>query len=210
MSQDDTFWFRVGYTLEQARERRQGQRRRFGASRSPRPESHRPLPRQAAVLTGAGAVAAALLRRSRSKVSSGDLLWAGAAGMGAALLRSSLRPWLEHGRGAEDSEPDPVADLLQGAGQGLVYGAIVEPWIPGPPALRGVAFGVAEYLAAPLGGMATILRAVSPQGRIPILRDLLSGALPEPRSLTDQVIFGLALGLLYRSRPVSRGISADV
>ena len=135
------------------------------------------------------------------------------AGVGAAVLADLVGRWTgastDAGRGAIDGEPsdgrpfagDP-AELMgrAAAGIGLAagYASIVYPRLPGPPLLRGAAFGALEIAAAPHGGLARLA------GRAPGVKFPLQAlALPvdEDAGPASLLAFGLGLGLLYRYDP---------
>lgn len=142
----------------------------------------------------------------------GRLLRAAAAGAGAAAAGALVARVVQFGARRPD-EPmdggpvDPeepaelVEELLAGAGRGLVYASAVEPLLPGPPALRGAAFGTAEYLAGPWGGVTSHLGALAPQRRIPVLRQLLEPSRVRPGSAVECLTEGTLLGALYGSPP---------
>ena len=138
------------------------------------------------------------------------IIKAGAAGAGAALLTDLVRVVLS-GR-MEGSTPDNVTveRLLAGAGQGLVYGVVVEPRIPGPPLLKGALYGTAEYAVDPVGGMGRLLGPHAPIRRAPVVAQLLEGIDVGERGYVEHVTFGIALALLYGSRPSSSGMEVEV
>src|SRR5690606_16257160 len=78
------------------------------------------------------------------------LVWAGASGAAAALIVDALRPLLR-GESWPIFDRDTADRLLAGVGQGLLYGAVIEPRIPGPSVLKGALFGSAEYAAEAVG-----------------------------------------------------------
>ena len=91
----------------------------------------------------------------------------------------------------------------------MLYGAVLEPRLPGSPLLRGATFGVMEYVTSPFGGLDGILGASSPNRTMPIVAALLGRGDSEAKSgagsITDHVAFGIALGLLYGAGRASRG-----
>ena len=131
------------------------------------------------------------------------------AGAGAALALSLFRNGKNGTREGEESPPDPTAELLTGAARGMLYGAVLEPRLPGSPLLRGATFGVMEYVTSPFGGLDGILGASSPTRTMPIVAALLgpsaAGARSGTESITHHVLFGVALGLLYGGGRASRG-----
>jgi len=89
------------------------------------------------------------------------------------------------------------ARILAGVGQGLLYGAVVEPRLPGPAVVKGVTFGLAQYLAHPAGGLTHLLGAHTPQGRLPIVADLLGEVEAGDRDYVEDLVFAVALAVLY-------------
>jgi hypothetical protein len=233
MSSDSSLWYRVGYAMEQARQLPSTGRRSLAGLREratgdpdeaspggpeggppeadrggdpPRPEERtRRLPLDDAVSTGAVAVATRLLDRWRPRGTAGlgGILWAGAAGAAATLLVELVHPLLS----SDGSEPAVDAHtperLLTGAAQGMVYGAVLEPWLPGPPVLKGALFGSAEFVLHPSGGATRLLGSRSPLGRIPMVLTLLEQLETRDRSFLEHVAFGAAVGILYGSRSSS-------
>lgn len=230
MSSDSSLWYRVGYALEQARQLPStggrtlaglreraagdpGQASRGGREgRAPEAdrggdgpgpaERTRRLPLDDAVATGAIAVASRLLDRwkPRGTAGLGGIVWAGAAGAAATLLVELARPLLS----SDGSEPALGARtperLLGGAAQGMVYGAVLEPWLPGPPVLKGALFGSVEFVLHPSGGATGLLGSRSPLGRVPMVLTLLEQLEARDRSFLEHVAFGAAVGVLYGSR----------
>jgi hypothetical protein len=94
---------------------------------------------------------------------------------------------------AED--PDELATRL-GAGIAVAagYAAIVYPRLPGPPLLRGLAFGALEIAATPRGGLVR-LAAKAPGIRFPL--QALAMPVDEDAGPLSHLAYGLALGLLY-------------
>ena len=99
--------------------------------------------------------------------------------------------------------------VLAGLGQGLLYGAVVEPRVPGPALLKGALFGSAEYAADAAGGLAHLLRAHAPLGRIPFVGKILEDIDPRDRVYVEHLAFGIVLALLYGSSPSSNGTAPD-
>lgn len=146
--------------------------------------------------------------RPARKVTFTRLLRAGAAGAGAALLADLVRPLLAGRAEMPTLDPDTWTRLLAGAGQGLLYGAVVEPRVPGPPLLKGAVFALAEYMADPAGGLSHILGAHAPQGRLPVVAELLEDLEPHDREVLEHLVFGLALAVLCGTAPSLNGIAA--
>jgi hypothetical protein len=150
---------------------------------------------QRAALTALTAAGASALKKwvgsRRPRV--GRLLRGAAAGAGAAGLLAAFRAL------SGDRRPAPgelVDELLSGAGKGVIYTAVLDPLLPGPPVLRGAMVGTAEYLSAPWGGLLRRLSDLSPVERIPIVGALLDAGDAEDDPFIAYLLFGLALGLL--------------
>jgi hypothetical protein len=215
MAADPSIWYRVGYALERARGGdassddvpRPSERR----GRSPARDAARPAWPTAddLVATGVAALAGKLLDawRPARKVSFARLLKAGAAGAGAALLLDLVKPLL-HGRPQlPEFDRNTGTRLLAGASQGLLYGAVVEPRVPGPPLVKGAVFALAEYLTDPAGGLSHLLGAHTPQGRLPVVADLLKDLEPHDREMLEHLVFGIALAVLCGAGPYRNGVS---
>jgi len=133
------------------------------------------------------------------------LTHAALAGAGAALALSLFRNGTNGTpRGGQDPH-DPTAELLSGAARGVLYGAVLEPRLPGSPLLRGATFGVMEYVTSPFGGLDSILGASSPHRTMPIIAALLGSSDSVAVSMADHVAFGVTLGLLYGAGSARRG-----
>ena len=130
------------------------------------------------------------------------------AGAGAALALSLFRNGGNGTPRVGQSPRDPTAKLLTGAARGVLYGAVLEPRLPGSPLLRGATFGVMEYIASPFGGLDGILGASSPHRTMPILAALLDSSDSVAVSMADHVAFGVTLGLLYGAGSARRGSRA--
>ena len=128
------------------------------------------------------------------------------AGAGAALALALFRNGKNGTRG-DESPPDPTVALMTGAARGMLYGAVLEPRLPGSPVLRGATYGIMEYVTSPFGGLDGILGASSPHRTMPIMAALLgktdSGA--GSGSIADHLAFGVTLGLLYGEGSARRG-----
>ncbi len=217
MSSETSFWYRLGYTIEQARrvpsrpkKALEGLADRAKARRA-RAESDRPArrtPVDGLVSTGAVALAAKALDawRPRSKTGLAALVRAGAAGAAAALAVELLRPLLAGRPEAPASGGEAAERILEGAGQGLIYGAVVEPRIPGPALLKGTLYGSAEYAVVPAGGLVKLLGPLGPLHDVPLVSGLLGGVGGHERSYLEHVAFGISLALLYGSSPSSNGM----
>jgi hypothetical protein len=222
MASTKSFWFRLGHALERARSTPPSRRPLQGlAERSDEraePSTGRRSPEVPALPSGddllAAGVAMAVDRAlaawtgSRRPGLSG-LLRAGAAGAAAALLVELVRPLLT-GEGDRPRLDRTTADrMLAGVGHGLVYGSVVEPRVPGPPALKGALFGSVEYAADPLGGLAGVLGPHAPQRRLPVVGGMLDELEPHERAYLEHVVFGITLALLYGSRSSSNGMRPE-
>jgi len=233
MDETKDIWFRIGYALERARTeppagRLRGLLERLDGGRGTEAKDERP-PRarqrsegaraaganealDALLTAGAGALAARLLGLvpARSRPGPLALFKAGASGAGAAFLRELLDPLLR-GRLARPRLGSEVTDaLLAGAVRGLLYGAVLEPRLPGPAVLRGVVYGSAEYAVSPWGGLSRLMGAGAPHRRFPLLAALSEQRALGEDSYLDHVVFGVALALFYRSAEpeASSGISS--
>lgn len=231
MSSESSLWFRVGYALEQARQlpstgRRglaglrdrsggrggedgnatseHGKEGRGGGSKG---DGETPAQLEEFLATGTVAVAARLLDRWRPgrSTSPGALARAAAAGAAAALLVELMRPLVRDDTDAPELGSDTPEHLLTGAGQGLVYGAVLEPWLPGSSLVKGVLLGSAEYALHPSGGLTGHLGSRSPLGRVPMVLTLIQGMKGRDRSFLEYLTFGVALAILY-GRPSSNGM----
>lgn len=161
----------------------------------------------------AGGVAERILRRQKSSL--GSLLKAAAAGVTAALVVAALRPvmaragMLSRNAEGDDDEGGELPDLLLGgAGRGLVYGALIHPLLPGPPFLRGLAYGTAEYVLGPVGGASGLLQPLTPWRKVPGMAHLFHPGDPSRTPFVDHILYGVALGVLY-GRGARKGISGD-
>jgi hypothetical protein len=221
MASEPSLWYRIGYVVERAlhgrpaggkalaglRERASGERRTSG----PAQETH--WPSMDDLVSSAIAVAAGRVLGGRRRRQPNGLLWllrAGAAGAAAALLVDLLRPLL-YGQPNEVVRDGDIADtVLTGLGQGLVYGAVVEPRVPGPPVLKGALFGSAEYATEAAGGLGQLLRAHTPHGRLPGVGRLLEQLHPKERAYLEHLVFGMALALLYGPTRSGNGIRVEL
>jgi hypothetical protein len=223
MSESPSIWFRIGYALERARhepllgrleglaERKNGReiepkdRGRRGARQSTESEGAkaREDALDALIAAGAGAIAGKMVGLVPAQRSPGvlGLLRAGAAGAGAALLRELLDPLLHGKRRLAPIGPEAAEAAFAGAARGLLYGAVLEPRLPGPPALRGVLYGSLEFAVSPWGGLTSLLGERAPHRRIPMLKGLFDDYALGDDSYLDHLAFGVALALLYGSAP---------
>lgn len=219
----DTPWYRLGYALEAARSRPTQTRLRAlgerlsafrdGDKHAPpsrrRPEgTGRPAkaeePKDGAelfdqlIFGGAAALAVRLLRLwpAHSKPGWGRVSRAALAGAGATLLREMTAPLLRGRFELPEAREGLGGRLVSGAARGALYGGLIEPRLPGPPLLRGLAYGAAEYAVAPYGGLSGILASAAPWAKIPGLKAIVGEADPGEDSLIEHVVFGIALALM--------------
>lgn len=222
MPPKQSLWFRLGYALERARE---GPPAAGRSLRGLAEQQTKPLKAEgesgpgpawpsidSIVASGASAAVAKVLNgwKPQRKASTLRLLRAGAAGAAAALLVDMLRPLIRGEPGVGPLDKEAVDRLIAGIGQGLVYGAVVEPRIPGPTLVKGALYGTAEYAVDPVGGLSRLLGPHAPQHRLPVIGHLLEDLDPHDRAYAEHMVFGVALALLYGSSPSSNGIRIDV
>lgn len=209
MTDRQNLWFRLGYALESARP--SNLRAKVGSPdrgllRNPFSKNGAPegTMLDSLLSAGAGAVAGKLLGGGPSPGPLG-LARAAAAGATATVARSLIRIALN----IEPREGAPALgrEVLEGAARGLLYGAVVEPRLAGPPITRGLFFGVVEYTVAPWGGLDEVLGAASPRRTMPILGALMAVEKAPAESFTDHLVFGVMLGLLYGLGRARRGSS---
>lgn len=225
MKGDGSVWYRLGAALERARlalpgggeeDRRGRPRRRRRRARQGSPllellggNSDRPFPLAGLAAAGSGTVALRLARRwaDSRRPSLAALLGAAGAGAGAALARELAVAVLE--REARHVDDDLMDAVLAGAGEGMIFAALVEPWLPDSPWIQGAVLGTAGYLAAPWGGVGGVLEPLAPQRSVPILGKLLEGTRKDrERPWLEHLAHGLALAFLYRAL-TRRGMRED-
>ncbi len=218
MSSKDSPWYRLGFAFERAREAPTRGTRKLASLKEraslpslKKDESPAALDLNEVITTAAVALAAKALDRWGPGKSGGLLstVRAAAAGAGAAVVIELVRPLLagEAEIGSlDDQTPDRV---LAGAVQGLVYGTLLEPWIPGPPLLKGAVYGGAEYVAMDVGGISKLLGGHSAVGKLPGLGPMLTELDPQERAFVEHVLFGVALAVLYGSSRSSSGMRVD-
>lgn len=122
------------------------------------------------------------------------------AGVAATLLADLVG---RTGEGPREVGSPPYADdpeeLMARLGAGVAiaagYAALIYPRIPGPPLLRGLAFGALEIAAAPRGGLIG-LAAEAPGVRFPL--QTLALPIDEDAGPLSHLAYGLGLGLFYR------------
>jgi len=214
MASDTSIWYRLGHALERARHVPAAPE---GAERGQVDDQDTALPRpetpSSDELMAMGITF--LVDRAldgwgrRREPGIGGLLRAAASGAIAALLVDLVRPLLRDDADLPGIDHDTAGRMLVGLGQGLVYGGVVEPRVPGPSLLKGAVYGSVEYAVHPMGGLSGLLGSHTPQGRIPFVGDLLGGLADEDRAYLEHLIFGIALALIYESSPASNGIRPD-
>jgi hypothetical protein len=153
----------------------------------------------ALIAVGAGSVVTRIFSLWPSRAGPGlfRLFRAGAAGAAAAFLAELARPALTGKATVTPLEQELTDILLAGAGRGLLYAALVEPRLPGPPLLQGAAYGSLEYALTPWGGLSELAGAKAPQAKVPALAVLLKDRGADEH-LVEHVAFGVALALLYQ------------
>lgn len=217
MASDTSIWYQLGHALERARHTAPSPGDVVPAGEGeasddghliPRPE----IPSSEELMTaGIALVVDKALEGWTGRRQPGLtlLLRAAAAGAAAALLTDLIRPLLRADAELPGMDPDTAGRILAGLGQGLVYGGVVEPRVPGPALLKGAIFGSLEYAVHPMGGLTGILGSHTPQRRIPFLGSLLDGLDGDDRAYLEHLVFGIALALIYESSPSSNGMRPD-
>jgi len=223
MSSKKSVWYRLGFALERARQAPATGARKLATLKDRRPAAREDEGRRrptnpaewptADQLLASGAVALAAkaldVWRPRGKTGVGSLLRAGLAGAGAAAVVELVRPLLSGRAEIPRLDEDTVNRILVGAGQGIVYGGVVEPRLPGAPVLKGTLYASAEYALDPLGGVGRLLGPHAPLRRVPVLGHLLEDVDAHDRAYLEHLAFGITLAMLYRPRSLSNGISGD-
>ena len=147
----------------------------------------------AGLVRGASARRAPLRRRILAR---GALAGAGAAGALLILRHLSARR-TERGSDDGDASGNLAGELLAGAGRGIIYAALLDPYLPGSPPLRGALVGTAHYLAAPLGGLFVRMQEYSPIRRVPLVSALLDVGTAPDAPFQDFLLEGVLLALMY-------------
>jgi hypothetical protein len=220
MPSEESLWFRLGYALERARhaapsagKRLDGLAARGRRARAfaPRDEAGAGLPTEELLSEGLATIAGKVLDfwRPRREMRFSRLLRAAAAGAGAALVLDLAKPLFQGRRKLGVPDARTVDRVLAGLAQGLVYGSVIEPRLPGPAFLKGALFGSAEYAARGAGGIAHLLRAHASYALLPVIGYLLEDIDPHDRDYLEHLVFGIVVGLLYGSSPSSNGIAVD-
>ena len=193
----ESIWFQLGYALESAR--------RQVPSRVAVEETPEPAPTSAVdqlLSAGTGIVTGRLLALLSGRTpGTWRVARAALAGAGAAFAMRLLRNPANRSSNGGSPTDDAAADLLAGAGRGIMYSTMLEPRLPGSALLRGATFGVIEYVASPFGGLDVLLGASSPHRTTPLLAALFttadSAVGSAVGSLAEHIAFGATLGLLY-------------
>ncbi len=193
----EDLWYSIGYALGRARTRLPAAEE--GETDLPStlgPASDKVM--EALYTVGAGTLFARLLAiwPGPDRPGAFRLIRAGAAGAAAAFLAELIRPALlgEEADGTLERELTDV--LLSGAGRGLLYAAVVEPRIPAPPLIQGLAYGALEFALTPWGGLEELAGEAAPYRKLPVLAVLLRDREREDPFLAH-VAYGVALALLY-------------
>ncbi len=203
MTSEDSVWYRLGHAIERARHPRAPSRRVAGLNqRQVERKGGGPIAIPSVdelIATGIGVAVdrGIALWSGRRPPGLLRLVGAGAAGACAAVVVELLRPILTGDEAFTEVDGDVVDDVLHGVAQGLLYGGVVEPRVPGPALLKGATFGSAEYAADPVGGLGGVLGHHAPQAGLPVVGDALAEALPRDRSYLEHLAFGIALAMIY-------------
>jgi hypothetical protein len=222
MASKKSIWFHIGHAVERARFV-PSPRKRPLAGLAERAREALPIHRSkekdgggipaadelvtAGVALAVDRVLGALTRRRRPGI--GRLVRAGAAGAAAALLVDLVRPLLRTGGGRPSVGRETAEHMLAGAGQGLIYGSVVEPYVPGPSFFRGAVYGTVEHLAHPAGGLGGLLGPYTPHPRLPMIGTLFDDVDAHERAYLEELVFGVALALIYESSLDKSGIDPE-
>lgn len=202
-------WYRIGYSLASLRAKGSGKVPEVApvprATPAATPENPFDSLVSAMVTTVAGRAVAGLTRDSDSSIT--RVVRAGLAGAAGTLVLRLVRTRLLH---AGDPAVDPTTEVLAGAARGILYGSVVDPWLPGPGFAKGAVFGALEYSISPLGGLDRILGAASPHRTIPMLAAMMDTDDLTADTLLEHVVFGATVGLLYGSTASRNGTVEDV
>jgi hypothetical protein len=220
MASEQSLWFRIGYALERARHPSASAGRKLTGlaqrKRKKRLSRHTEEDGQGPStddLVSAGLVLAAAkvleIWRPRHKAKLSTLLRAATAGAGAALLLDLVRPLITGRPSKAPFDAKTGERLLTGAGQGLLYGAVVEPRLRGSALVKGALFAAAEYAAHPAGGLSKLMGTHAPQRRVPLLGHLLDDLEAHERTYLEHLTFAIALAVLYESSPSNNGTPVE-
>jgi len=145
--------------------------------------------------TAAGLALAKFVRPKR--VSWPRAVVAGVAATALAHLADTLEERAGGGSPTDETAADASARYVAGIATAIAYASLIYPRIPGPPLVRGLAFGAIEAATLPQGGILATLRQVSPRLSIPLASLALPGAAGSTPAAN--LAYGLGLGLVYRS-----------
>ena len=219
MPPKQNYWFHLGYALERLRSMSPGAteevrilKDRPGPAGQNTSEDARTnwLPLKELATPEAVAILSKLLRtwKPRHKTALGSLVRAGAAGAVSALILDLISPAV-HGSESPKLDRETGDRLLAGIRQGLLYGAVLEPKVPGPTVLKGALYGTIEYAVNPMGGLSQLLAAHGSEHPHSTLENFLEDFDSHNRNYTEHVIFGVILALLYGSSASSNGIFVE-
>lgn len=217
MASEENIWYRMGHALERARHAAPSHRDVVPATAEDEDDDGNLVPRpdipSSDELMAAGVsllVDRALDGWGRSSEPGiGGLIRAAAAGAVAALLADLVRPLLRDGAALPGVDGETAGRMLAGLSEGLIYGGVVEPRVPGPALFKGAVFGSLAYAVHPFGGLSGLLGSHTPQRKIPFLGHLLDDLDADDRAYLEHLVFGIALALIYESSPSSKGIRPD-
>lgn len=218
MASEKNVWYRIGHALERARHAAPSPKDVVPTTSEdedgddgkvvPRPE----IPSSDELIAAGVAL---LVDRTldgwgrSSEPGIGGLVRAAAAGAVAALLADLVRPLLRDDAALPGVDRETAGRMLAGLSEGLIYGGVVEPRVPGPALFKGALFGSVAYAVHPFGGLSTLLGSHTPQRKIPFLGHLLDDLDEDDRAYLEHLVFGIALALIYESSPSSKGIRPD-
>lgn len=121
------------------------------------------------------------------------------AGVAATFLADLATRTLDDRQPDRAAPADDAEALLQRFGAGIAiaagYASLLYPRLPGPPLLRGLAFGAFEVAASSRGGLVR-MAAETPGLRFPLQG--LALPLHDDAGPASHMAFGLGLGLFYR------------
>jgi hypothetical protein len=216
MASKKSIWYHLGHALERARHTGSTQPGAAGVGARRKKAEEKPhaahLPSADDLLaTGVALLVDRVLAHWGQKNPPGlsGLMRAGAAGAAASLLVDLVRP-LVRGQPKLPSIDRATADrMLHGVAQGVLYGAVVEPRLPGPALLKGAAYASAEYWTDPMGGLAELLGAHAPHRHIPVLGEALDALGEQDQTYLEHLVFGIVLALIYEPGSSSSRIASD-
>ena len=217
MPSKQSFWFHIGYTLEQLRSISTETAEKVRISEDTTSDRTQNAPEDiratwSSLLEGIpttdilGAISTLMKHRKPSHMTTlGNLAKAGASGALSALIASFLNPKTRESTDlALDRETRDR--LLSGIRRGLLYSAISEPKVPGPIVLKGALYGTIEYAAKPVGGLSQLISTHKSPYPFSALENLLEGLESHDHSYMEHVVFGVLLALLYGSSASSNRI----